>query len=286
MPPPQRVRVGQQDLKLVLPTGGTLVGRVLEGGAPVSYFGLGLLPERRRLDGPITDPIGVRSDDGRFAIRHVPPGKRRVAVLAPGTRLAITEKITIAGNETIDLGDVVLERGTRITGFVRDRSGAPVVNARVIVGALPVASVKSPIENWFLGQYEAFTDATGAYTLEGVDAPRPSFGPFGGTIQAIHPVAGLSVISEVPVTDATLDFVLLGRGRIEGTVSNLRGYLLVAMRAGEPPHARMVFEKKGQFELEVPPGDYVIRRHDEESPSVRVTVADGQTVSATLVMDG
>ncbi|MBA2543863.1 MAG: hypothetical protein H0V17_29735 [Deltaproteobacteria bacterium] len=288
-----RARPGEMALELVLPAGATIVGRVLLDGAPVPYFGVRLVLEQGRHSTPrplprssnvCGPPSGVRAEDGRFALPHVPAGTRRLSLIGPGTRLAITEEILVTGNETIDLGDVVLERGDRITGFVRDRSGAPVADARVFVGRLAFMSRGLQLENWFHGRYETRTDATGAYTLDGVDTDHNE--TFPEIVQATHPTAGHSAICALPHADATLDFVLLGRGRIAGTIRNLRSAAAV-VRADEPLLARFALvDKEGHFELDVAPGDYMIKGTHEDSPSTQVTVLDGQTVQATLVMDG
>jgi hypothetical protein len=78
----------------------------------------------------------------------------------------------------------------------------------------------SRLENWFHGRYETRTDATGVYTLDGVDTDRSEALP--EIVQATHPTAGQAVICALPHADATLDLVLLGRGRIAGTTRNLR----------------------------------------------------------------
>lgn len=124
---------------------------------------------------------------------------------------------------------------------------------------------------------------TGAYVLDGVDVEHIEELP--EIIQARHPVAGLSVIRAMPRTDATLDFVLLGRGRIEGTIHDLRTTPTV-VRTDEPMAARFaISHNRGRFEVDLPPGDYVIKG-SEDSPSVHVTVLDGQTVRVDLDAKG
>lgn len=286
-----RARPGAQGLRLELPTGATFVGRVLLDGAPVPYFGVRLILAPGRYALPRTfprssaesgEPIGVRSEDGRFVLPHVPAGTRRLSVIAPGTRLAVTDEIAVTGGETIDLGDIVLERGDRISGVVRDRMGLAVENACVFVGRIAFTQLRPPLENLFHGRYEARTDILGAYVLEGVDIDRSDELP--EVVQATHPVAGLSVIREIPFGDTTLDFELLGRGRIEGTIRNLRTVPNV-VRADEPMGARFATSHEGHFEIEVPPGDYVIKG-SEDSPSARVTVLDGQTVRVDMDAKG
>lgn len=278
--PHHAASVGDRNVTVVLPRGATLVGRVVHGGVPLPYFGLRPdNPDQRmpRLD----SSIAVRSDDGRFALPHIPPGTWNVRALAPGMRLATSRAVTITANETVDLGDIEVVRGYRVSGIVRDRDGKPVADARVVVGRLAmVESNLSRLEKLFYGRHETRTDATGFYLLEGLD-DRATLPPLPEIIHATHPVAGLSKICELPHEQATLDFTLLGRGRIEGVVP---GGALAVVGVGEPMLARSVsVNKSGRFGINVPPGDYEIEvRVSKDLISMTTTVIDGET--AILVM--
>jgi protocatechuate 3,4-dioxygenase beta subunit len=286
----QRIRTGDANIKLVLPAGATITGRAILEGKPLNYFGLRLVGERESSYGGF--PIGVRDDKGQFTLRHVLPGTWKVALMSNGTRLATSSEFTVTTNDTVDLGDILLTRGQQLSGHVRGQSGAPVSGARVIIGrASSWAADRSQLERLFTGQYETRTDAAGAYSFEGVDSERHPMGT-SEIMWATHLTAGVSLMHEVPKTDATIDFVLLGSGRIEGSIQNMRGARghVMAIREDEPPWARHAHcDKEGHFSFEnLPEGAYVVKLDAPEVESVQptnVTVSANQTAEATLVMN-
>ncbi len=290
----QMVRTGDTNVKLVLPARGTVTGRAIIDGAPLTYFGLRLVGENESSFGG--RPIGVRDAAGCFTVRHVLPGTWRMALVAPGTRLATSREFTVAKNETLDLGDIALIRGQRLSGYVRDLAGAVVAGARVIIGRTAMlteswGASRSVFERLFTPQYETRTNADGAYVFDGIDVAREPMMP-SEIVRATHFSAGASVIHEVPKTDATMDFVLLGSGRIEGTVQNMRGGRghLLAVRADEPTSVRHAHcDKKGHFQFEdLPPGEYAVKLDVPDAEQVQpanVTVVASQTTFATLAMN-
>lgn len=169
----QRVRTGDTNIKLVLPVGATVTGRAILDGKPLRYFGLRLVSEKEVPYGGT--PIGVRDENGDFTLRHVQPGKWRVALMSLGTTLVTSDEFTITKNETVKLGDIMITPGQKLSGHVRDQSGAAVANARVIVGRMSAfAQDRSRLERLFTGQYETRTDDSGAYSFEGIDVWRSS----------------------------------------------------------------------------------------------------------------
>jgi hypothetical protein len=284
----QRVTTGDTNVDLVLATGAAIRGRVTLDGEPVPYFGLRLLAPQESTRGG--RPIGVRTTDGRFEVQHVFPGTWRIAVIAPSTRVTISSEVTITSNETIDVGELALRRGLRIGGRVRDESGAAIVDAQVWIGRMwDWMHERSSIERMFTGVYETRTDTDGAYAFAGVDVLDETF-PTSEIILATHHRVGVSVMHELPKTDATVDLVLLGSGRIEGVVQQLRGGhgFMVAERAGEPARARHAScDASARFTFEdVPAGEYVVKLEPEtEAAPVRVTVVANQTATATVVMN-
>lgn len=213
----RRVSAGDKNIRLVLPRGGVVVGRALIDGRPAPYLGLRLLAEHDAPQGSY--PIGVRTDSGRFELQHIYPGKWRLALLSPGTMVAISDQFAIHQNEVVDVGEIVLSRGQRLNGYVRDQLGMPVSDARVVVGHMAAwAADRTLLERLFASHYEARTDSTGEYVLEGIDVPREPPG-IRELVRATHPAWGASVARELPESDGRLDFVLLGVGRIEGWVA-------------------------------------------------------------------
>jgi protocatechuate 3,4-dioxygenase beta subunit len=283
----QRVQTGQTNVELVLAPGATIMGRVLIDGHPLPYFGIAIMePKYAPVGG---SPIGIRTVDGHFTLRHQAAGTWRVVLLGPGTRAKVLDNIVIEPGRTADLGDIEMERGRRIAGHVRDRSGAPVSGARVVI-ARGSREDQSRLEQWFSEHYEARTDLSGAYRFEGIDIDRAGFRH--PLISAKHPVFGESLLQDVPPGDATLDFELLGAGGVEGSVEGARGHQLFAcaVREGEPDHARMTpVDRSGRFGFDdLPPGQYTIDlkvEHGKQLTPATVTVVTGETARMKIVVE-
>lgn len=279
----QRVRPGDVNVRLVLSSGATLSGRVLLDGSPVQQFGVTLQTEKYSPFGGT--PIGLRSDDGRFTLRNVDPGTWRVTILGRATRHKIIDGVTLERGQAIDLGDIVMERGDRISGHVRDQSGAPVSAARVMIGRR-LNDDSSQLEQWFHGEYVTTTNESGEYEFEGVDTHSPDFAT--PLIVARHFSAGTSLLQELPQGDQTIDFVLFGSGRIEGVVKggNGRSMSVLAKRPDEPEGRRRAFVWADAFRFdEVPPGDYELALElpaSEQGRSERISVAEDETVKVAL----
>ncbi|HEU0035112.1 MAG TPA: hypothetical protein VFQ53_31010 [Kofleriaceae bacterium] len=291
----QRVHAGDVNARLVVRKGAEITGRVLYDGKPLSYFGLRVVSRQESPYGGI--PIGVRSDQGVFVLRHVHPGTWRLAIMAPSTMLVTSQEFTLTGMETIDIGDVVLKRAQSLAGYVRDKSGIPVQEARVMVGRF-FAEQRSPLERLFMSQYETKSNREGYYEFKGVDANgwledvpegnRPMLNDsLTELVWAAHPVHGLSVVNELPST-GKMDLVLLGSGRLEGVIENAGDLLLsvIATRVGEPPCPRQTTCLRGNFVFEaVPPGEYIVSLQSSDGPkhaSVRVHADRTSVVTFSL----
>jgi hypothetical protein len=285
----RRVRAGDTNIEVVLQTGSTVTGRALLEGEPLPYYGLRLVPERYSPYGGM--PIPIRSADGRFTVPHVHPGLWQIAVMAPGTVLAMSEQFTITDREHVDVGDIHLTRGRRLGGYVRDASGAVVAGAHVTAGMLWWQTAeRSPLERLFATYYETTTDERGAYTFDGIDVYHHPLRRI--ELASARAPGGASLVQLVPTTDATLDFVLIGTGRIEGVVENMHGGILsvLARRSDEPTPRTAHCDAAGRFELEdLPAGDYdvsVSAPEAERGASARVTVVANETVRIALAMQG
>ena len=279
----QRVRPGDVQVRLVLPAAATLSGRVLLEGRPLPQFGVTLQTENFSPFGGW--PIGVRSVDGHFMLRNVDPGTWRFTVVGPGTRHKVIDGVTAEAGKTLDLGDIVMERGDRIAGQVRDQAGAPVSGARVMIGR-HLKDENTQLEQWLRGEYVTTTNPSGEFLFDGIDTHSPDFAT--PLIVATHVSAGASLLRELPDGSATIDLVLLGAGIIAGVVELTEGrhMSVLAKRPDEPPSRRRAPVRSGEFRFEnVPAGDYEIAldlpSHEQPS-STKVSVVANETAQATL----
>ncbi len=141
---------------IALEPGGWLTGRVVDpAGRPIA--GVTIRPwnaEGRSLHGVARREEGftrlsdvfaaTRSgDDGRFRTGALWDGRAQVGIEAEGFLSHwIDEKVTITAGREHDLGELVLDPGASISGWVGDSAGSPVVGARIL--ALPSSRYTSP----------------------------------------------------------------------------------------------------------------------------------------------
>jgi protocatechuate 3,4-dioxygenase beta subunit len=278
-------RTGDIDVKLVMPQRGILTGRVLFLGGPLTYYGVTLQREHYSPFGG--SPIPIHASDGRFALRNVDSGTWRLVVLGPGTRRKVIDGLSAGPGETVDIGDIVLERGNRVLGHVRDESGTLVSGARVMIGRR-IHDDRSQLQAWFHGEYETRTDGSGAYEFAGIDSQEHHMRP--PLLSAVDERAGASLLRELTSDENTVDLVLLGAGSIAGTVYGLqdRVALVYATRDDEPPRARHARVKDGRFHFDdVPPGTYAVSLDTpptENVTPINVVVRHRKTSQAKILM--
>jgi len=287
--PRRLVSPGEASVRLTLSTDAEITGRAVLDGEPMPYFVVALLAPKEFLAG---HPVSVRSSDGRFVLRHVAPGNYKISIMGPGTRRKNVESVEIANGRRLDLGDIAMERGQRITGHVRNVAGEPAAGCRVIVSRLLRSDsdkLYSPSQSLFLGRSETTTDAEGSYVFEGVDAHIE--GLRAPSVWAERVGAGCSLARSLSATDSTIDFVLIGTGRIEGVVDGLRGRRVhvIAQRADEAPAVHTAFvDTAGRFAFnELPAGDFQLQLDappSEQGTAANVTVLPNQTATARLEM--
>lgn len=285
----ERVMAGRRDVKIVLPTPATLTGRVMLEGAAVPYYGV-LLTESPQFPF-IGDPRGVRSADGRFTLRNVQPGTWGLVVMGPGTDRKTLDTIKIAEGKVTDVGDIVLTRGLRIKGTVRDSSGAAIAGAAVTIGRS--SDEPTVLQKWFHASYQTTTDATGAFVFDGI---VPSVAPKGrpSQIVASHPSVGSSRPRPVPERDATVDLVLVPTGGIDGTVEGVTGRASPVFARGTTNRVdagSAEVDATGAFHFDaLPPGDYTLSMIPlpgaSVPPPVKIIVVANQRAVAKLVMPG
>ncbi|HZL99761.1 MAG TPA: carboxypeptidase-like regulatory domain-containing protein, partial [Planctomycetota bacterium] len=124
---------------ITLTTGCTLVGRLVdERGAPVPGAAVHasiheMSPdESRDVEwGAVCEILATSSgDDGRFALGSLWPGEIKCSLAAAGF-VPQDRGFECTAGETTDAGDIVLERGSTISGLVLDAQGRPVAGATV-----------------------------------------------------------------------------------------------------------------------------------------------------------
>ncbi len=276
------VEDGAREATIVLAPGGTLTGRVLLDGAPMPYYGL-MLTEHPELSFS-GEPQSIRAADGRFALRGVVAGTWGVVLIGPGTARTIIEHIAIAPEQTVDLGDIAMSHGQRVSGIVRDAAGKPVAGATVSIGRTTLEL--SPLEQWFEGEFQTTTNAAGAYVFDGV-APLGDKRP--AEIAATEPTRGASRTSRIPDGDVHVDLDLGATGGVDGAIvgyTDRSGW--VHLRDAIENHAARV-DATGAFHFDnILPGTYTLAMTSDPGrmgpPSVQVVVVAGARATAKLVM--
>jgi protocatechuate 3,4-dioxygenase beta subunit len=281
----EHVKTGNRSVEIVVARPATLTGRVLLDGVPLQSFGLLLTSHPEYPFAGVADPI--RTNDGRFVLRDVEPGTWGLVVVGPRTGRKIIEKIVIEAGKAVDLGDIAMPHGLRITGHVRD-AGGPVAGATLAIGRSGLSSDSDPPQQkWVRGEFETTTDASGAYVFDGV---APWSGKRPARIVALHPDHG-STSQTVPDHDATIDLVLQPAGGIDGTVEGLLdrfGMVVVEHDGVDRSRSVVRVNASGGFHVDgLPPGNYVLSMPSPEHAAptpVSVTVLANQRVKAKLMI--
>ncbi len=286
-----RIIAGDTVATLVLAASGTIKGRVLCDGEPLPFVGI-LVTDCPRFHW-IGRPTGMRTEEGHFSLTGVTPGTCGLVLAAAGTAMHTIAAIVVEEGGTVDLGDVVVPRGQRITGRVRDEGGEPVAGARVVIGrrSLGDEDTGDPLQDWFQCEFQTITDNDGAYLFDGITSARPP-NARGTPLSAMHVERGSSVCVPVPEGDAVVDLTLVATGTIDGLIEGFPGGFgsVNAERRGEPVDLRSTrVGPTGTFVIDrLPPGDYTLAmtslpRAPVASP-IKVSVAANERTSVRLVM--
>jgi len=223
-----QVGAGVHDAKLTLVAGTRVSGTVVDDqGAPVAgarvvYSGASdwsAQGDERR------DSV-VSAADGAFAFAALPAGSFRFVAthdqLAPGTSTLVTLDGT---NERTGI-TITLAAGAAIRGRVVDANQQPVVSARVRIGVASAGMLAAPPR-------QAFTDASGAFELEGM--PRREL-----VAVAIHETAASPSVkvdtTRGSVSDVTLTLDITGT--IAGIVVDPKGQPIEGVQVSAGPNFR------------------------------------------------
>lgn len=282
-----RCTAGDRDAVLVIPPGATLRGRVLLDGAPLAFFGVGVTtsPEFPW----IGFPIGVHDADGRFALTGIAAGTWGLLAAGPGTRLSTVTGIELAAGADVDVGEIHLTRGVRLTGRARDANGASISGARVVVGTDRPAEVLDPIRAWFRAEAETVTGTDGTFVLDGVASMR---GAPAVEIAAWHPSHGAVFAVARLDADVPIELTLVETGEIAGVVFGFGGGYasIFARRRGERRVlATAHIDPAGTFTVTgLPPGEYEVEMirppRKPVAPPVTVTVVANQRATVRMAM--
>lgn len=131
------------------------------------------VPGRRRLPGVLVritqlsrgdsaDTVSrwVPTPDGELLRSQVPSGRVRIEFWCDGYAPAVQERVLLP-NEINQLGEIVLERGSKLRGVVLDNDGEPVRGASVLLGEESDIDLFSP---------SVVSAADGSFTIEGVSS--------------------------------------------------------------------------------------------------------------------
>ena len=200
------------DLVVELPTGGRVIGRVVEKGTnkPVTQFQAGI--SRSRGAGGMVMMMGppqlksFTSDDGSFTLENVPAGAQDLVANAAGYAGG---RMNVTVEEGKTLSDVVIEldTGTRLTGRVTGPNGQPLSDVMVRVAMSQTSGMmRTGVDN------RTTTDANGEYTLEALEAGEE-------TIEFTH-AKHVSTRKNVTLKgrEVKLDAQLSGGERVTGMV--------------------------------------------------------------------
>jgi len=207
------------DLDVRLVVGGTIAGTVRDAtGAPIAEAGV--RAAGRMFFGFPTNRLAESETDadGRFTLEHVAPGKVQVIARSEGFLENLGTSVEVGDGERRDVGELVLEAGSRIAGRITWPDGSPAAGAEVDVGFDPAGLAGMGAFNAARGASgEAEADADGRFEVQGLGK-----GPFlvqasaehagsgdEGTVQWRDKLAGITpgrldlelVLAEPPIVD-------------------------------------------------------------------------------------
>lgn len=216
---------GADDLVLVLDRGARLSGRLVDdSGDPISDAPIRLYAEAERLSERILvsssgfepDFEAVTEADGTFTLTTLPDDRFEVLVDPPGFARRVLRSVEIPGSGEVDLGRIVLEPSSRITGHVLDAQDRPLTAARVTL--LPAGATDYWRSGWIplevSGGRSVEVDETGRFVFEDVP-PNDRF-----VLHAVAPERRAAVADAAAGATAPVELVLRPAARLFGRVED------------------------------------------------------------------
>jgi hypothetical protein len=129
----QTLEPGKPQSDITVVRGATINGRVVRDGKPLQHVVLGLVqPPRDRSPDKFLGPLEATTDAaGRFTFYSVTPGHDYFVYglmdsFAPHGALAVSAVRVLRDGETVDVGDLVAEKGNRLSGLLKTSDGRPI----------------------------------------------------------------------------------------------------------------------------------------------------------------
>jgi hypothetical protein len=150
-------------LDIPLTRGSWVSGRVVgSDGSPIGGADVSVASRGKGLLFLFANEEEATSDDsGAYCLRGLPPGKANVRVEAEGWLSRSDLELVLEQGADVEPFDIVLERGSEITGRVVWPTGAPAAGASVRVG-------RTRPEGWSDFQSDTECDADGRFVLAGL----------------------------------------------------------------------------------------------------------------------
>jgi len=290
--PKTSARIGQDDVRIVLPRRASIRGRLTKGGVAVSAFVVAMEDEHPAY----LDASVFARADGSFEIEDVLPGEHDLAFAGDSFARHVISRVRVDAGEVVDLGAIEVGDGRRLRGRVVGGDGVPVAGATVHIGprlqldvgaslfaGLPFASELAAVRN-------AKTDAHGWFEVARV-VDRHRWDKV--IARADHPVGGFSKSVVIPTTDVSLELTLAGAGTLRGTIRGLRadddGTAFIA-RVGRDGGVIADLDEAGHFQVkQLAPGTYRVMK-SRTFPFTHVwttaEVRSGETTIVELSFEG
>ncbi len=246
-------RVGDDDVKIVLPADGGIEGTArFSDGKPPALMTVA-----------VAGAAGVPARDGVFRIDGLPAGSYDVTFRGPDFTEKTLRDVEVEPGALVDIGNVELERGRAVKGRVVDARGRAVANATVAYGRQLIGNGESmTLEigqqlDERLGVRRTTTDQRGEFRISGI-------GKDDGVVAAEQADQGRSHPVDVPggEDDAVVELALAPLGAVEGIVRHngepaAQAALILGSTASGRQSTRAQTGPDGTFALgKVPAGTY------------------------------
>jgi len=250
----------QKDVVIELASGGTVKGRVVAKGsnepvkdAEVTFSGQGFVADLI----PFIRKNTSTDANGNFEFAPVPPGNQTLKILHEQYSGKIIENLIIEEGKILDLGEIALDRGGGIAGFVMDVSGKPIAGAMLML-------------NGPSGMKQSNTNAEGEYSFNELIPGNYSVSLIGDQSRLMMGETGNVQEKQAGVEDGKiteLNFILSPGYTLSGHVTKAGkpstdvnvtyGSADPLRTSGEGANQKVDQEGKYQFQ-EVQPGKYNI----------------------------